>query len=342
LYGSGGSPTIQALMTASSASGSNMYTSQFSASVALSYDVFVKYANDNAFGSPYSLVVKPAQECATRTTITGSGLTAATVNSQAAFTIQSRDSFGNARTQALSAGCNGVTGITLAFTGTTPFSLATCTITGSTAGCDGVPVLILGGVVAAGSSPALAFLGTATDAGVGSTTQCHIRNPGSYTTAPSTTAYVHASVFVARISYTSNGPIHEIGTAANAVDANTISQPKVLNSLVSYTATATAGMLTSAGMYQGIYTLTSAPVAQASYFIPTMGVKGTLVATYYLGTITSPTSATDLDTLVGLTVCFSGDQNNFFFWLFFWNALPAFSLIQQLRNGGFSVHLRLA
>jgi len=306
LYGSGGSPTIQALMTASSASGSNMYTSQFSASVALSYDVFVKYANDNAFGSPYSLVVKPAQECATRTTITGSGLTAATVNSQAAFTIQSRDSFGNARTQALSAGCNGVTGIALAFTGTTPFSLATCTITGSTAGCDGVPVLILGGVVATGSSPALAFLGTATDAGTASTTQCHIRNPGSYTTAPTTTAYVHASVFVARISYTSNGPIHEIGTAANALDANTIAQPKVLNSLVSYTATATAGMLTSAGMYQGIYTLTSAPVAQASYFIPTMGVKGTLVATYYLGTITTPTSATDLDTLVGLTVCFSG------------------------------------
>jgi ubiquitin len=82
LHGSGGSPTIQALMTRDTTRESNIYTSQFTASVALSYDVVVKYANDNAVGSSYSLFVKPAQECATRTTITGSGLT---VNSQAAF-----------------------------------------------------------------------------------------------------------------------------------------------------------------------------------------------------------------------------------------------------------------
>jgi len=305
LYGSGGSPTIQAVMTAGAAS-SNLYTSQFSASVALSYDVFVKYANDNAFGSPYSLVVRPAQECATRTTITGSGLTAATVNSQAAFTIQSRDSFGNARTQALSAGCAAVTAIALTFTGSAPFSMTSCAVTGDTTLCNGVPVLILGGIVATGSSPALAFLGTSTDAGVGSTTQCHIRNPGSYTTAPSTTAYPQTSLFVTRITYTSNGPIHEIGALAGVINANIEKQPLTLHSYTTYHATnSPLGMIQSAGMYQGIYTLTSAPVSKASYFIPTMAIKGTLVATYYIGTISTPLTD-DIDSLGGVTACFSG------------------------------------
>jgi len=305
LYGSGGSPTIQALMTRDTTAGSNKYTSQFTANVALSYDVFVKYANDNVFGSPYALVVKPGQECATKTTITGSGLTAATVNSQAAFTIQSRDSFGNARTQALSNSNPSFlcapTISAFTFTGT-PGTLTTCTVSVLT-NCDGVPLLILGGVVTAGASPAVAILSTTTPF-------CNILNPGSYSTNP-TGAIVQTSAFVTRISYTSNGPIHEIGNPANAINANTVAQPKVLNSLVTYSSSATAGMQASAGMYTGIYTLTSAPVAQASYFIPTMGVKGTLVATYYLGTITSPDSTTDLDTLTAgatpsLSVCFSG------------------------------------
>ncbi len=76
-------------------------------------------------------------------------------------------------------------------------------------------------------------------------------------------------------------------------------------------------MLNSAGMYQGIYTLTTAPVAQASYFIPTMGVKGTLVATYYTGSVGTPNSGTDLDTLSTVTVCFSGDHSHLFWFVFF-------------------------
>jgi hypothetical protein len=297
LYGSGGSPTIQALMTADSTSGSNIYTSQFTASVALSYDVFVKYANDNAFGSPYSLVVKPAQECATRTTITGSGLTAATVNSQAAFTIQSRDSFGNARTQALSAGCTGVT-VTLSL-GTNKVS--SCSTSGSVSAdaCLGVPVLIFGGVA---TTPALIFLGT------GTAPVCNVLNPGVYTTNPATAAIPQQSIFVVRASYTSNGPIHEIGTVANAIDSNTEKQPMTLNSFAAYHATNNPrGMIQSAGMYQGIYTLTSAPISKASYFIPTMAVKGTLVATYYTGTISDPTLDIDLPNS-GVSACFSGNK----------------------------------
>jgi len=167
LYGSGGSPTIQAVMTRDTTTASNKYTSQFTANVALSYDVFVKYANDNVFGSPYALVVKPGHECATKTTITGSGLTAATVNSQAAFTIQSRDSFGNARTQALSSGCAATITTGLTFTSGV---LTGCTAGGTLTACDGVPVLILGGVLTAGAAPAQAYL---------STTGCNILNGGS-------------------------------------------------------------------------------------------------------------------------------------------------------------------
>jgi len=60
-------------------------------------------------------------------------------------------------------------------------------------------------------------------------------------------------------------------------------------------------------MYQGIYTLTSAPISKASYFIPTMAVKGTLVATYYTGTISDPTSDIDLPNS-GVSACFSGNK----------------------------------
>jgi len=310
LYGSGGSPTIQAVMTASTTAGSNLYTSKFTANVALSYDVFVKYANDNVFGSPYSLVVKPGTECATKTTITGSGLTAATVNSQAYFTIQSRDSFGNARTQALSnsnpsAMCAPTVGTMVYTSGI----LSTCPVTGTLTNCDGVPLIFLGGVLNTGGSPAVAILSTT----IAGSTYCNILNPGSYSTNP-TAAIVQSSAFVTRVSYTNNGPIHEIGNPVNAVLTNT--QPKVLNSLVTYTASATAGMQNSAGMYTGIYTLTSAPVAMASYFIPTMAVKGTMVATYYTGTFSPAVdSATDLDT-ASVTVCFSGDRTLLFFVIF--------------------------
>ena len=109
-----------------------------------------------------------------------------------------------------------------------------------------------------------------------------------------------------RASYTSNGPIHEIGAVANAIDSNTEKQPMTLNSFAAYHATNNPrGMIQSAGMYQGIYTLTSAPTSKASYFIPTMAVKGTLVATYYTGTIDP---AADIDTTSGVSACFSGNK----------------------------------
>jgi hypothetical protein len=290
LYGSGGSPTIQASMTRDSTLGSNIYTSQFTASVALSYDVFVKYANDNAFGSPYSLVVKPAQECATRTTITGSGLTAATVQSQAAFTIQSRDAFGNARSQALSSGC-GVT-ISLSMNDNKLSSCSTSN-TVSAGACAGVPVLILGGVAV---TPALAFLGSETSP------SCNVLNPGEYTANP-VSAIPQQSVFVARITYTTNGPIHEIGEVSNAINQNIGKQPMTMNSFASYDVnTNPLGMMRSSGIYQGIYTLTSAPESKASYFIPSMGVKNTLVATYYSGSVAA---TDDIDSVA--TACFSGN-----------------------------------
>jgi hypothetical protein len=166
-----------------------------------------------------------------------------------------------------------------------------------------VPVLILGGVLTAGAAPALAYLSTTPNT-LATPTYCNVINGGSYTTNPSTTGYPQNSVFVTRISYTNIGPIHEIGTAADNVNTNTEAQPRVLNSKLAYSSTLTAGMTSSAGMYTGIYTLAAAPAGgRASYFIPTMGVKGTLVATYYTGTVTQ--SATfDVDTL---TACFSGD-----------------------------------
>jgi hypothetical protein len=154
-------------------------------------------------------------------------------------------------------------------------------------------VLILGGVAV---TPALAFLGSETSP------SCNVLNPGEYTANP-VSAIPQQSVFVARITYTTNGPIHEIGEVSNAINQNIGKQPMTMNSFASYDVnTNPLGMMRSSGIYQGIYTLTSAPESKASYFIPSMGVKNTLVATYYSGSVAA---TDDIDSVA--TACFSGN-----------------------------------
>jgi len=102
LHGSGGTPTYQASV-AQQGAGTNTYKVSYTASIAKAYESFVKYNNDNSHGSPFSLNLKPNLECGSKATASGSGLTTATVNSAAAFSIQARDEYGNAKTSAVAA-----------------------------------------------------------------------------------------------------------------------------------------------------------------------------------------------------------------------------------------------
>jgi hypothetical protein len=84
---------------------SGTYIASYTAENAKVYDMFVKYGSENIKGSPFTTTIKPSNTCGTKSTIQGTGLTAASISpSKSAFTIQARDQYGNAKTQALVAG----------------------------------------------------------------------------------------------------------------------------------------------------------------------------------------------------------------------------------------------
>ena len=99
LFGSGGSPIYNGAVSPLTSS-TGMYSASYTAVNAKTYDLFVKYGSYNIEGAPFTLTVQPTVTCGTKSTIQGSGLTAASVSpSKSAFTIQSRDQYGNSRTQ---------------------------------------------------------------------------------------------------------------------------------------------------------------------------------------------------------------------------------------------------
>jgi hypothetical protein len=112
LYGSGGTPTVQGDVSSSSP---NVYKVSYTTTVAKNYELFAKYNNDNSHGSPFSLTTLPAILCGSKSTVTGSGLTSAIVNTAAQFTVQARDEFANAKTTKFSSGEAAVTTFLLSY-----------------------------------------------------------------------------------------------------------------------------------------------------------------------------------------------------------------------------------
>jgi len=101
LFGSGGSPIYNGQVATATAN-SGTYVASYTAENAKNFDLFVKFGGENIKGSPFSNTVKPAAQCGTKSSIQGTGLTAASISpSKSAFTIQARDQYGNAKTQAL-------------------------------------------------------------------------------------------------------------------------------------------------------------------------------------------------------------------------------------------------
>merc|ERR1719181_1281419 len=104
LFGSGGSPIYNGGVAGGTAS-SGSYTASYTAENAKVYDLFVKYGSENVKGSPFTTTIKSSNTCGAKSTIQGTGLTAASISpSKSAFTIQARDQYGNAKTSALVSG----------------------------------------------------------------------------------------------------------------------------------------------------------------------------------------------------------------------------------------------
>ena len=104
LFGSGGSPIYNGQVATLTAN-AGTYVASYTAENAKNYDLFVKFGGENVKGSPFSNTVRPAAQCGTKSSIQGTGLTAASISpSKSAFTIQARDQYGNAKTQALAGG----------------------------------------------------------------------------------------------------------------------------------------------------------------------------------------------------------------------------------------------
>jgi len=98
LHGSGGLPVYQG--SVSTMSGNvGTYEGFYTVTAAKNYELFVKYGNDNVKSSPFTLVNRPVTTSGTKSTVTGTGLTAAAVNAKSAFTVQARDQYANARTK---------------------------------------------------------------------------------------------------------------------------------------------------------------------------------------------------------------------------------------------------
>jgi len=80
------------------------YEGFYTVTAAKNYELFVKYGNDNVKSSPFTLVNRPVTTSGTKSTVTGTGLTAAAVNAKSAFTVQARDQYANARTKGEASG----------------------------------------------------------------------------------------------------------------------------------------------------------------------------------------------------------------------------------------------
>merc|ERR1711907_835093 len=103
LHGSGGLPVYQGSVS-TMAGDAGTYEGSYTVTAAKNYELFVKYGNDNVKSSPFTLVNRPVDTSGTKSTVTGTGLTAAAVNAKSAFTVQARDQYANARTKGESAG----------------------------------------------------------------------------------------------------------------------------------------------------------------------------------------------------------------------------------------------
>jgi len=96
LYGSGGSPVLAASLTLGAA---NAVSAAYTTLEAKNYELFVKYNNDNAKNSPFTMTTRPNVICGSTSTAQGSGLTASAASSTSAFTVTARDAWSNAKTK---------------------------------------------------------------------------------------------------------------------------------------------------------------------------------------------------------------------------------------------------
>jgi len=96
LVGSSGTPLLSGSVTDQT---NGKYQVSYTPTIAKSYDLFARLGLSDISGSEFSVTVKPSTICGSKTTAAGTGLTSAITSTAAAFALQARDAYANAKSQ---------------------------------------------------------------------------------------------------------------------------------------------------------------------------------------------------------------------------------------------------
>jgi hypothetical protein len=269
----------------------------YTPTVASAFDFVIRQLGMPIISSPFSLIVAPSVECASKSFAIGSGLSRSVVNSLSTFTVQVRDSFGNLKTSPMSTkgSCQAVVTVeSILVTGevdaVTLSGIADVTL------CKNVAVMFFGGT--------LLQSGYHAEATFDSNGVFRLLGKGKYSDRILPFALqgiAMNSVLIARISYTSNGPIFEAsGTPADQVAANSVTiieqmQIGVLPVLLQ-------PLQMTLGQYSATYILASKPKdPMKAYVLPYLVNRGGLIATYFI--LTSLSTSQNFNDLTQATPC---------------------------------------
>lgn len=269
----------------------------YTVSKASAFDLVVRQFGVAIFESPFSLIVAPSIECASKSFAIGSGLSWSLVNSLATFKVQLRDAFGNVKSSRMSSsgGCQAVVTVNslLADTG----EVDTVTLSNADAAlCKNVAVMFFGGTLYENAQHAEAVFdsdGVFRFLGKGKYVQRNL--PFALK------GKAMNSELISKISYTSNGPIFETSGAPTAqVAANSIT---IIDQMQKGVHALQLQPSTSPGQYFLSYKLTSKPTPpMKAFMLPYLVNKGGLIATYF--TLSNLISSQNFNDLSQATPCY--------------------------------------
>jgi len=275
----------------------NKVSVAYTPKVASAFDFVIRQLGMPIISSPFSLIVSPSIECASKSFALGSGLSRSVVNSLSTFTVQVRDSFGNLKVSPISTtgSCQAIVTVdSILLTG----EVDAVTLSGVNATlCKDVAVMFVGGTLAQNGYHAEAIFD--------SNGVFRLLGKGKYSqrTLPFTLQGIAMnSVLIAKISYTSNGPIFEVsGTPAEQVAASSITMIEQMQ--IGVLPVMLQPIQTAPGQYLASYMLASKPTSpKKAYVLPYLVNRGGLIATYFV--LTSLGTSQNFNNMAQATPCY--------------------------------------
>jgi len=277
----------------------NAYRVSYSINSAKQFSFFAKSSNYNSMNSPFSLTVVPHRQCGTQSTVFGSGISSALFNSVTAFTIVSRDFYGNRRTISNDGSSDDVFLASVVYSSVpsaAPWSLRSAgSVRFSPIGFSatfGDPASSSFGTGSV-SSPYIVQATTISGHGSGAVFKVEIDNSG---------AIKQPELLVGGYDYTTSSVLrlfkeHYGSPAMGDITITVTGVQSIPGHSAVMVTTPVATSNVGDGTYTGAYTLTTMPPGAAyagAYFRAFLAVKGGLLATFY--STTSNPNADSLDT----------------------------------------------